>query len=126
MLITVGLDPVILNRLPNKGRTVIEKIKANADVGFAVVLLTPGDCGSLLNAKLEPRARQNVLLELGYFLGKLGRERVCALVKGAVEIPSDWRGVISEEYDDLKPHWRLVVVRELKAAGYEIDVNKVV
>jgi predicted nucleotide-binding protein len=64
-------------------------------------------------------------LELGYFLGKLTRRRVCVLVKEDVEIPSDWAGVINEKYDDLSPAWKMMLVRELKDAGYDIDANKV-
>ena len=85
------LEPIILHEQPNKGRTIIEKFEDYADVGFAVVLLTPDDVGAVKDreADLRPRARQNVVFEFGYFIGKLGRERVCALVKGDIERPSD-------------------------------------
>lgn len=73
----LGLEPIILHEQANRGRTVIEKIEGHRDVGFAVVLLTPDDQGCVEGGQLEPRARQNVLLELGYFLGYLGRDRVC-------------------------------------------------
>lgn len=75
----VGFEPVILHEQPNKGRTIIEKFESYADVGFAVVLLTADDVGgrdSVEGASLKARARQNVILELGYFLGKLGRARL--------------------------------------------------
>jgi predicted nucleotide-binding protein len=87
----LDLRPIILHEQPNKGRTVIEKFEAHSDVGFAVVLLTPDDVGGLASSpdKLSRRARQNVILELGYFIGKLGRAKVCALYKEGVEIPSD-------------------------------------
>jgi predicted nucleotide-binding protein len=104
---------------------VIEKIEEHSDVGFAVVLLTPDDEGNLKGTTPKARARQNVLLELGYFLGKLTRRRVCVLIKEEVEIPSDWAGVINEAYDDLSPAWKMMLVRELKDAGYDIDANKV-
>jgi predicted nucleotide-binding protein len=122
----LGLEPIILNQLPNRSRAVIEKIEEHSDVGFAVVLLTPDDEGNLKGKPAQARARQNVLLELGYFLGKLTRRRVCVLVKGEVEIPSDWAGVINEEYDDLSPAWKMMLVRELKEAGYDIDANRVI
>ena len=77
----IGYIPVILHEQPNMGRTIIEKVEANSDVGFAIVLLTPDDEGCVKGGKPEPRARQNVLFELGYFLGRLGRDRVCALKK---------------------------------------------
>lgn len=126
LISALGLEPVILNKLPNRGRAVIEKIEENSDVGFAVVLLTPDDDGGLKGDAPQPRARQNVLLELGYFLGKLGRSRVCVLQKGQVDVPSDWGGVINERYDDLSPAWKIALVRELKDAGYDVDANKVV
>lgn len=125
VLKSLGLSPIILNQLPNRSRAVIEKIEEHSDVGFAVILLTPDDEGNLKGDIPKARARQNVLLELGYFLGKLTRHRVCVLVKGNVEIPSDWNGVINEAYDDLSPAWKMMLVRELKDAGYDIDANKV-
>ncbi|TDG05286.1 hypothetical protein E1N52_26485 [Paraburkholderia guartelaensis] len=120
----LGFEPVILHEQANQGRTVIEKIEANRDVGFAVVLLTPDDVGrSVKEDELKPRARQNVLLELGYFICHLGRERVCALRRGNVDIPSDFAGVVWESMDD-GGGWRLALARELRAAGHEVDLNK--
>lgn len=86
----LGFVPIILHEQANRGRTVIEKVEAHSDVSFAVVLLTPDDEGCVRGGSLEPRPRQNVLLELGFFIGKLGRDRVCALKRGTVEIPSDF------------------------------------
>jgi predicted nucleotide-binding protein len=118
----LDLEPVILHEQANQSRTVIEKIEAHSEVGFAVVLLTPDDEGSLKGEPPQPRARQNVLLELGYFIGKLTRKRVCTLKVGELEIPSDWRGVIDEPFDG---SWKQTLARELDAAGYKIDWNKV-
>jgi len=97
----IGLDPIILHEQPNGGKTIIEKFEVYSDVGFAVILLTPDDVGCAKDnkANLKTRARQNVIMELGYFLGRLGRERVCALYKEGVEIPSDYQGVLYTEYD---------------------------
>lgn len=121
----IGFEPIILNEQANQGRTIIEKVEANADVGFAVVLLTPDDVGRAKDSEdLEPRARQNVLLELGYFIAKLGRERVCALRRGQVSIPSDFAGVVWEAMDDAGG-WRQRLGRELQAAGHHVDWNKV-
>lgn len=121
----VGLTPIILHEQANRGRTVIEKVEAHSDVGFAVVLLTPDDEGKTKgSAELEPRARQNVLLELGFFIGRLGRENVCSLKRGTVEIPSDFAGVVWETMDG-GTGWKQSLGRELSAAGYEIDWNKV-
>ena len=91
--------------------------------GLAVVLLTPDDEGRLQGGTdLKPRARQNVIFELGYFAGILGRNRVCALTKGDVEIPSDYDGVIYITLDD-SGGWKLRIVKELKAAGFDVDAN---
>ncbi|MCS5882792.1 nucleotide-binding protein [Klebsiella pneumoniae subsp. pneumoniae] len=95
----IGLEAIILHEQANQGRTIIEKVVAHSDVGFAVVLLTPDDEGCVKGGTPEPRARQNVLLELGYFIGRLGRDKVCALKRGAVEIPSDFAGVVWETMD---------------------------
>ena len=122
----IGLEPIILHEQANKGRTVIEKVEANSDVGFAIILLTPDDEGRAKKGTdpLKERARQNVLLELGYFLGKLGRDKVCALKKGDVDIPSDFAGVVWELMDDAGG-WKQSLARELQAAGHAIDWNTV-
>lgn len=119
----IGFIPIILHEQANKGRTVIEKVEANADVGFAIVLLTPDDEGAARSGNSEPRARQNVLLELGFFLGRLGRDRVCALKRGHVEIPSDFAGVVWEKMDE-SGGWKQSLARELQAVGHNIDWNK--
>lgn len=120
----IGFDPVILHEQANQGRTVIEKVEAHGDVNFAVVLLTPDDEGCKRGGTPELRARQNVLLELGYFLGRLGRAKVCALMRGKVAIPSDFAGVVWEQMDD-GGGWRQFLARELQASGHEIDWNRV-
>jgi len=121
---SIGFEAIILSEQANQGRTIIEKIEAHGDVGFAVVLLTPDDVGGKTHADLRPRARQNVLLELGYFMARLRRDRVCALAKGELELPTDFAGVVWQSLDDAGA-WKAVLARELKAAGYSIDWNKV-
>lgn len=120
----IGLEAIILHEQANQGRTIIEKVVAHSDVGFAVVLLTPDDEGCVKGGRPEPRARQNVLLELGYFIGRLGREKVCALKRGELEIPSDFAGVVWETMDS-HGSWKQALARELEAAGHSIDWNKV-
>ena len=122
------MRPIILHEQPNEGRTVIEKFEDHANVGFAVILLTPDDEGRLRagtrdSGALNPRARQNVLLELGFFLGKLGRERTCAITKGEVEIPSDYKGVVLTVMDDAGA-WKKELARELKTAGMDLDLDR--
>lgn len=124
-LSNIGLVPIILHEQASRGRTVIEKVEAHGGVGFAIVLLTPDDEGRARGkGELEPRARQNVLLELGYFIARLGRENVCTLKRGQVEIPSDFAGVVWTDMDN-SGGWRVVLGKELRAAGYEIDWNHV-
>ena len=122
---TIGLEAVILHEQANRGMTVPEKLEANGNVGYAVVLLTPDDLGREKSETEEkPRARQNVILELGYFIGHLGRGRVTAILKDEVEIPSDYMGVVYMHFDE-GGGWRQELVRELQSAGYDIDWNKV-
>ncbi|MGA2411558.1 MAG: nucleotide-binding protein, partial [Candidatus Binataceae bacterium] len=121
----IGFEPIILHGQANRGRTVIEKVEAHSDVGFAVVLLTPDDEGCLKGKTPQPRPRQNVLLELGYFVGRLGRANVCALKVGDMELPSDLGGVVWENFDGTAAGWKLALARELKAVGFKIDANKV-
>jgi predicted nucleotide-binding protein len=120
----IGLEPIILHEQPNSGRTIIEKFEDHADVGFAVVLLTPDDTAHPTNApnKVSGRARQNVILELGYFIGRLTRRRVCALYKPGVEIPSDYQGV---GYVELDPAggWRTKLAQELVEEGFSIKLE---
>ena len=121
------LEPVILHEQANKGRTIIEKFEDHADVAFAVVLLTPDDVGKGKDENCDPklRARQNVILELGFFLGRLGRKRVCPLVKGDVETPSDYDGVVYSKLDDAGA-WKMKLVQELKAADFDVNANNVI
>jgi predicted nucleotide-binding protein len=121
----IGFEPVILHEQPNKGRTIITKFREEAaDVGFAVVLMTPDDHGGKQSADTGPRARQNVVFELGFFIGALGPARVAALVKGDVEKPSDFEGVVYISLD--QGHWKIDLAKELKAAGFDVDFNRVV
>lgn len=121
----LGLEPIILHEQPNKGRTIIEKLeRLSQDVSFAVVLLSADD--KMDDGKY--RARQNVVLELGYFISKLGRENVVALYDISsgtelLDIPSDISGVLYEPYDKPDGSWRYEVVQELQAAGFSVDAN---
>lgn len=127
---TLGLQPIILRERPNSGATLIEKFEQHsgdaASVNYAVVLMTADDAGEsnarVREGNLRKRARQNVLLEMGYFIGRLGRERICVLKSAEVEEPSDIFGVVYTLIDE-NGAWRYELGRELKAAGYEIDLN---
>lgn len=126
----LGIELIILHEQPNRGRTIIEKFTDYSNVGFAIILLSPDDIG--YDAKKQPvieqaRARQNVILEMGFFLGKLGRERVFVLYleDGKLELPSDYSGVLYTKYD-AAGNWRFELVKELQAVGYDVDANKLV
>jgi predicted nucleotide-binding protein len=123
----LGLKPVILAEQANEGRTLIEKFEASAlDVGFAIALLTPEDCGFGPEDEPPPRpnrARQNVILELGYFMASLGRKNVVALRQEGLEMPTDILGIVYIPLDD-GGAWRTLLARELQAAGYDIDLRK--
>lgn len=122
----LGLEPVILHEQPNGGRTIIEKFLDHSDVGFALVLLSGDDKGGLASSTADGyqlRARQNVIFELGYFIGRLDRSRVVALHTPGVEIPSDYSGVIFVSFDK-NGLWELAVGKEMRAVGLKVDLNK--
>ncbi len=114
-------DPVtILHEQPDQGQTVIEKFERHArTASFAVVLLTPDDVVHSSEGAQEARARQNVILELGYFIGQLGRSRVCALYKVGVALPSDINGVLYKQVD-MAGMWRTELAKELSAADIKV------
>ena len=116
-----GLDGIVLHEQPDKGRTIIEKLLGESEGAvYAVALFSPDD----KQADGTARARQNVVLEVGYFLGKLGRDRVRILVKGDVAIPSDFQGIIYEQLDS-SGAWRARLLKELTAVGIKVDVTAV-
>jgi hypothetical protein len=122
----IGLEVVILHEQPNQGRTIIEKFSDHSDVSFAVILLTGDDRGGLASASPDAyklRARQNVIFELGYFVGRLGRKRVAAICGPGVELPSDYHGVVFIPQDTLGL-WRTALAKELRACGLPVDLNK--
>jgi predicted nucleotide-binding protein len=122
---TIGLDPIILHLKPNGGRDLLTKFREEAaGAGFAVVLMTPDDEGSIAGVSdTNPRARQNVVFELGFFIGKLGPANVAALVKGNVERPSDFNGIVYISYDD-GGQWKTLLARELHFAKVPFDAAK--
>lgn len=121
----LGLTPIILHEQASANMTIIEKIESYSNVGYGLVLYTPCDIGALNdgNNEFKPRARQNVVFEHGYLIGKLGRERVSALVKGVVEIPNDISGIVYTNMDDAHA-WEYAIAKELRHLGYDIDMNK--
>jgi len=119
------LVPIILHEQASAGLTIIEKFEKYSDVKYSIVLMCEDDVGNSKNnaTDLNFRARQNVVFELGYFYGKLGRKNVCAIIKGNIERPSDNDGIIYVGIDN-KDGWKILLGKELKEAGFEIDMNK--
>lgn len=136
LLQKLGFNPIILSEQADRGRTIIEKLEQETfDVGYAFVILTPDDIGmdkasyEKLLAQEKPqgtnsccRARQNVILELGYLVGKIGRDRVCCLYKGNIELPSDIHGVLYKKFNESINECYKSIFDELKDAGYEIKI----
>jgi len=125
------LDPVVLHRERDDGQTIIEKIEKHSDVGYAFILLTPDDIAYPADEQTMPdekrteekRARQNVIFEWGYFVGKLGRDRVCCLLKGDVTIPSDLQGFVYKKVDESLDSQALSIIQELIGTGYNIEIK---
>ena len=123
----LGLEPIILHEKPSEGNTVIEKFEKHSDVGFAIALLSPDDKGYSIEDESEKakfRARQNVILETGFFIGSLGRKNVILLYKehDNFEFPSDYQGVIYIPYDKAEA-WKLNIIREMNSQGFSLDAN---
>jgi len=121
----IGFQPIILSQATNDGDTVIEKFEKYADkAAFAVILLSPDDEGGLFGQNsLRPRARQNVILELGYFIGKLGRSKVMLFLRQSsdFEMPSDISGYCFIPYDESEK-WKLSAAKNIYSLGYNIDI----
>jgi predicted nucleotide-binding protein len=144
LLQEIGLNPIILYEQPSGGMTLIEKLEKYSNVGFAFIILTPDDFGGpagelertmstpqpafdtvmstrrILAKNFRKRARQNVVLEFGYFVGKLGRGNVCCLYKGSIELPSDVNGICYVPFENSINEIRKTILQELEAIGYEI------
>jgi predicted nucleotide-binding protein len=120
----IGLEAIILAEQTNDGRTIIEKFEEHAvESAYAVVLATPDDFGGPIAGPAASRPRQNVIFELGFFVGRLGRQRVCLLRKGDLEGFSDFQGVIYTDLD-AQGAWKLRLARELENAGLPVDMAK--
>lgn len=123
-----GFEAIILHEQADAGMTIIEKIEKYTDVSFAVVLYTECDLGrakELNESENKYRARQNVVFEHGYLIGKLGRGNVCALVKGNVETPGDISGVVYIPMDE-NGAWKMQLCKNMQAAGLTVDANKMI
>lgn len=120
----MGFEAIILHEQASDSMTIIEKIEKYSNVGFGIVLYTPCDVGYAKDKETEKkaRARQNVVFEHGYLIGKLGRNNVCALVKQSVETPNDISGIVYIPLDN-NGGWQIPLAKEMKSSGYEVDFN---
>lgn len=124
----IGLEPIVLHRQADEGMTIIEKFEKHSDVEYAFILLTPDEVAYLAaeeskadgERSKEFRARPNVIFEFGYFVGKLGRSRVCCLYTGNVSLPSDVSGMIYKRYERSIEEVAYSVIKDLKASGYTV------
>ena len=122
----IGLEPIILHRMPDRGMTLIEKIEHYSDVVYSIILLTPDDTvigsGKSVNKikRQEHRSRQNVIFEWGYFVGRFGRDRVCCVYKKGTNLPSDVSGVVYKPYAESVEEVKYALLQELKAAGLAV------
>ena len=123
-LAQVGIHGIDISVKPSQGRSIIDQIKHFSPVDFAIVLLTSDDIVLSSNGRKSRRPRQNVVFELGFFIGLLGNDRVCTLRKGNTEILSDYHGVIYKIMDNYGA-WKTELARELKAAGFDLDLKKI-
>jgi predicted nucleotide-binding protein len=120
----LDFEPIILHEQASAGKTIIEKIEEHSNVGFGVVLYTPCDYGAKKDdTNVQPRARQNVVFEHGFLIGKIGRRNVCALVKDKVETPNDISGVVYISLDNAGA-WKIGLAKELRSSGYDVDMNR--
>ncbi|MEJ8809431.1 nucleotide-binding protein [Variovorax ureilyticus] len=122
------LEPIVLHRQADEGMTIIEKFEKHGDVGYAFILLTPDEIAYLAAEEVKPdaerrkefRARPNVIFEFGYFVGRLGRARVCCLYTGDVVIPSDLSGMVYKRYERSIEEVAYPILKDLRASGYNV------
>jgi predicted nucleotide-binding protein len=136
ILTSFGLEPIILSEQPSSGKTVMEKLEIYSDVGYAFIILTPDDLGGFVEMgskwsrpkrlrkflkTAHNRPRQNVILEFGYFVGKLGRNKVTCLLKKPVEQPSDMQGIVYLSFKESLLEIKDGILKELRVSGYAIS-----
>ena len=118
-----NLNPIILSEQASGSLTIIEKLEKYSNVGYAFVIMTPDDMGGLTTEQqFKSRARQNVILEFGYFTGLLGRDRITCLYTGDIELPSDMHGVVYVQFHKTVKEIYWYLVKALRAVGYTIKI----
>lgn len=129
----LGLDPFVLANTGGGGMTIIEALES--EIGghpdaarFGIVLMTPDDVGYSKRdgeAKAEPRARQNVVLEMGMLISSLSRPNVAILKKGHLEVPSDADGILYVGFNDHVKETVPRLAERLNQAGFKIDASAI-
>jgi predicted nucleotide-binding protein len=122
----LGLIPLILHDKVDRIKSIWD-LSNLSEGSYAIILLTPDEVNYPIFREDEKvlRARQNVILEMGYFLGKLGRDRVAVIYKSveSFELPSDLMGVAYTKFDD-EGKWWFNIAKALQASGYPIALDK--
>lgn len=129
-LTEIGLTPIILHRQADQGQTIIEKFENNSDVSYAFILMTPDDITYLKSEEIKPDierkkvlvARPNVIFEFGFFVGKLGRKRVCCIYKDGVTLPTDLNGFVYKKVEKNIEEIAFSIIKDLKALGIKLDI----
>ncbi|MCK4654721.1 MAG: nucleotide-binding protein [Candidatus Cloacimonetes bacterium] len=120
----IGLEPIILKELAAAGKTLIDEVQERSDIKYAIALLTPDNVGGVYSEEMQFRPTQNVILEVGFFVGKFGRKNVSTLHHEDIELPADYHGYEYIKIDETND-WKSTLAKELKNAGFDIDLNKI-
>ncbi|MBR5940795.1 MAG: nucleotide-binding protein [Neisseriaceae bacterium] len=123
-----GLEAIILGEQTGGSKTIIERLEYHINeqgIGAAICLFTADDTGKANKEEdYKSRARQNVVFETGWCIGKLGRERIVVIAENTendkIELPSDMQGVVY-----INKNWEVDMLKELRNMGFKIDLNKI-
>jgi len=129
----LGLNPFVLQNTAGEGLTIIEALEKeicsnNNAARFGIVLLTPDDMGYSKSAgasETQPRARQNVVLEMGMLISALGRSKVAILKKGHLDVPSDAQGILYIPFNEHVKETVPKLVDRLRAAGFVMNPENI-
>jgi predicted nucleotide-binding protein len=123
----VGLQAYSFQEQTNGSHSIMEKFGKFSNINFAILLITPEDLIPPEDKLMGKKSwiSQNVIFELGFLVGKLGLGRVCVLYHEGMEIPFDFSDIVCVPMDT-RGRWRLLVAKEIKQVGIEVDLNKAI
>lgn len=123
----LGLNPIILRDTPDSGTELFDRFEDHKNIGFAIVVLNPDDIGEtkIERCELRHRVNQSLIFELGFLVGKLGWNRVCALYEEGIDIPASNEGIIYVQMDK-EGKWKKTIAREIKTAELEVEADKII